>query len=381
MTVGVVIIEKSKPSLEVITNALYSDGKFKLLSTGYSGKDAISLTKQFHPNVLIISSSIDDMSLENVISKIMLDTPTPTMIIENKTINQSEKRKIADYGMVDWFPAGMRNGVIFISDIGLTTRCHILSKLHVEKFKEQILHVTSDQPTTKLRKSLMEKSRNIETLIAKNTSETSEARTAKRSRLNRVIVIGTSTGGPKLLSELLPKLPRTLPPILLIQHMPVGFTESFSERLNKTSQMLVKQAENGEQIVGGTVYIAPGGFHLEILNIDGSPKIHLTDGEMVNFVKPAVDVTLKSAAKFYGPGVISVILTGMGSDGKEGSQAVKDAGGLVIALHEKDSDIYGMNRSVIESGIADYVYRKRDLVGGIIHTLDHGRARSTELKD
>ena len=381
MTVGVVIIEKSKPNLEVITNALYSDGKFKLLSTGYSGKDAISLTKQFHPKVLIISSSIDDMSLENVISKIMLDTPTPTMVIESRTIDQREKRKIANYGMVDWFPAGIRNGVILISDIGLTTRCHILSKLHVEKFKDQILHVANDQQTTKLRKSLMEKSRNIETLITKNTpgteSESLEVKAAKRSRLNRVIVIGTSTGGPKLLSELLPKLPRTLPPILLIQHMPVGFTESFSERLNKTSQMLVKQAENGEQIVGGTIYIAPGGFHLEILNIDGLPKIHLTDGEMVNFVKPAVDVTLKSAAKFYGSGVISVILTGMGSDGKVGSQAVKDAGGLVIALHEKDSDIYGMNRSVIESGIADYVYRKRDLVGGIIHTLDHGRVRST----
>ena len=190
-------------------------------------------------------------------------------------------------------------------------------------------------------------------------------------RLNRIIVIGTSTGGPKLLNEFVPKLPPNLPPVILVQHMPEGFTEKFSERLNRTAKTQVKEAEHGEIITSGNVYVAPGGYHLEIvLNENNMPSIMLTDRPPVNFVKPSVDVTLMSALNIYGSGVISVILTGMGSDGKIGSIEVKKMGGTVLALHESDTDLYGMNRSVIESGVVDEILKKNQLTSGIVRALE-----------
>jgi two-component system chemotaxis response regulator CheB len=162
-----------------------------------------------------------------------------------------------------------------------------------------------------------------------------------------------------------------LPPVIVVQHMPIGFISAFASRLNRLSRIRVKEAVDGEVILPGTVYLAPGGQHLEFFRqADHTISIRLTDGPPVNFVKPAVDITLKSSAQIYGSGTIGVILTGMGHDGRTGAKIVKEKGGKIICLNEADSDVYGMNKAVIEAGYADGVVSKRDLVPFIIRAIE-----------
>ncbi|MHA2097415.1 MAG: chemotaxis protein CheB [Candidatus Kariarchaeaceae archaeon] len=383
MTINVVVVDRRAEDRKVIINALKNDEAFNVVSTGNSGKDAISLSKRLNPNLLIMTTSIDDLPVLTVVKRILQQSPLPILIIDPGDKQIKNKQNIVQYGLVDWLEGNRTRSLLSVSEAGITTRSHILAKLNVSKFHKQLdhIHEKTRSPTSDITQSLSERRARIEKIISppseKESSTLSHPSTSGSQpytgagRVNRIIVIGTSTGGPKLLSELVPKLPANLPPILLVQHMPEGFTSKFSERLNKTAKLNVKEARDREIISAGNIYVAPGGYHLRIVpNPSGYPVIQLMDSQPVNFVKPSVDVTLYSAVDIYKSGVISVILTGMGSDGKNGSILVKKMGGVVLALHETDTDIYGMNRSVIESGVVDEILRKNELIPGIIRALE-----------
>ena len=173
------------------------------------------------------------------------------------------------------------------------------------------------------------------------------------SSKDRVVVIGSSTGGPRALNVVVPTLPANLPAaVFIVQHMPVGFTRSLAERLDNISQIQVKEAEPGDQMEVGRALIAPGGFH-SVINEQG--QVTLNQNPPVHGVRPAIDVTLASIAKKFGSAVISVILTGMGSDGTNGSGLVNQAGGCVIAEDESSCVVWGMPRSVCEAGYAQVI--------------------------
>jgi len=181
-----------------------------------------------------------------------------------------------------------------------------------------------------------------------------------RTKMKKVIIIGSSTGGPRALQQVIPLLPADLRiPVLVVQHMPAGFTKSLAERLNSQSMLKVREAADGDIIQTGTVLIAPGDFHMIVRQqkIDGEIRevIGLTKGEKVQGVRPSVDVLLESAAPIYGKNSVGVILTGMGSDGSDGIKKLKLAGGKVIAEDESTCVVYGMPRSVIEQKLADYI--------------------------
>ena len=391
MTIKVVVVDRRAEDRNVILKALQSDAIFDVVSTGNSGKDAISLTKRLNPKLLIITTSITDLPLVTVVKRIMQHSPVAILVIDDGDIDFKDKSNLTKYGLVDWLQGNRSRSLLSVSEAGIVTRSHILSKLNVSKFEKQLKHIHEKEqgPVSFVTHSLYERRTRIEKIIKtddkkEKTIQLSPTSPSEQSysgsgRLNRIIVIGTSTGGPRLLSELVPKLPPNLPPILLVQHMPEGFTKKFSERLNRTARLNVKEAQDGDIISSGNIYVAPGGYHLKIVpNPKGSPIINLLDSPPVNFVKPSVDVTLYSAVDIYKSGLISVILTGMGSDGKNGSIMAKKMGGVVLALHESDADIYGMNRSVIESGVVDEILRKNELVGGIVRALE-GRLRGFNI--
>lgn len=167
------------------------------------------------------------------------------------------------------------------------------------------------------------------------------------------IVIGASTGGPKALTTVITNLPEHLGlPILVVQHMPIGFTRAFSERLNNNSKIRVVEAENGIKIEKDTVYIAQGGSHMEV-SLD--KKIRLTKDPSIWGVRPAVDKLFISAAKVYKNKLMSIVLTGMGKDGANGSIEVKKQGGFTISEDESTCTIYGMPKAAFETGIIDEV--------------------------
>ena len=172
-------------------------------------------------------------------------------------------------------------------------------------------------------------------------------------RAPQVVGIGVSTGGPKALAELLPLLPADFPlPIVLVQHMPAGFTRSLAESLAKSCRIAVREAADGELLQAGTVWIAPGGRHLRVLRTDAGAVLQLTDDPPRCSCRPSVDYLFESLATAYAGRVLAVVLTGMGEDGWQGSRVLHDAGACVLAQDEASSTVYGMPRGPIEAGIA-----------------------------
>jgi two-component system chemotaxis response regulator CheB len=171
-----------------------------------------------------------------------------------------------------------------------------------------------------------------------------------------LIAIGASTGGPRALAELLPDLcAQTAPPILVVQHMPPNFTRSLADSLARQTRQLVVEAADGTPLAAARVFIAPGGRHMLLRGSSVSPLIGLSDAPPENGCRPSADVLFRSAAAVFGPGVLALILTGMGSDGAGGLAAVRRAGGYVIAQDEPTSVVWGMPGSAVEAGVVDEV--------------------------
>ncbi len=189
-----------------------------------------------------------------------------------------------------------------------------------------------------------------------------------------VVAIGVSTGGPNALAELLPALPGTLPvPIVIVQHMPPVFTRMLANRLNGRCALKVIEAEGGELLIPGRVHIAAGGQHLTLVRQGTSVVTVATDDPPENSCRPAVDVLFRSVAALYGPSVLSVVLTGMGQDGLRGAEAIRVAGGQVLAQDEASSVVWGMPGFVARAGLADAVLPLDALAAEISRRVAVGR--------
>jgi two-component system chemotaxis response regulator CheB len=183
----------------------------------------------------------------------------------------------------------------------------------------------------------------------------------------QIVAIGTSTGGPNALLEVIPKLPAQFPvPVVITQHMPPMFTRLLAERLSKLSRIPVREAAEGDVILPGTVWVAPGDHHLVLQQHDDKVVATLSQAPPENSCRPAVDVMLRSVVECFGGRVLSVILTGMGQDGLRGSELVHDAGGMVLAQDEASSVVWGMPGFVARAGIAQAVLPIGDVAAAIV---------------
>jgi two-component system, chemotaxis family, protein-glutamate methylesterase/glutaminase len=173
----------------------------------------------------------------------------------------------------------------------------------------------------------------------------------------RVLLIGSSTGGPQALNAVISRIAPVVDrvPMLITQHMPPMFTTILAEHLARAAERPAREAADGEPVRAGTIYVAPGGRHMRVASRDGAPVIALDDGPLVNFCRPAVDPLFASAAQVYGSGVMAVILTGMGQDGTHGAGAIAGAGGSVIAQDEATSVVWGMPGSAAHAGVCSAV--------------------------
>jgi two-component system chemotaxis response regulator CheB len=192
----------------------------------------------------------------------------------------------------------------------------------------------------------------------------------------RAIVIGASTGGPRALSTLVPDLcERTELPILIVQHMPVGFTRPLAESLERLTSRRTIEADEGLLLESKTVYIAPAGRHLLLRGTSLQPLMRLTDQPPENGCRPSADVLFRSAAALLGPGALAIILTGMGRDGTTGLGAVRRAGGYVIAQDETSSVVWGMPGSAVEAGVVDQVEPLDRIAQAVEQMVNRGKVR------
>jgi two-component system chemotaxis response regulator CheB len=200
-----------------------------------------------------------------------------------------------------------------------------------------------------------------------------------------VLVIGVSTGGPAALDVLLPALPSKFPlPVLIVQHMPEEFTRLFAERLNERCPLHVCEAAEGDAVRVGSIYIARGNWHLEVLasSCPGLPStLHLTQRLPENHCRPSADVLFRSAAAVYSSGVLAVVLTGMGSDGLAGCRLVRDQGGSVLIQDEATSAVWGMPGAVSRAGLANRTLPLNALAPEILRIVSWTHRGASELRE
>jgi two-component system chemotaxis response regulator CheB len=190
-----------------------------------------------------------------------------------------------------------------------------------------------------------------------------------------VVAIGLSTGGPNALAEVLPALPADFPvPVLVVQHVPPVFSKYLAQGLANTCKLRVEEALHGARVAPGTIWIAPGNQHLAVAREGADVRVRLTDDPPENSCRPAVDVMFRSVSRVFGPGVLGVVMTGMGQDGLDGARAITAGGGRVLAQDEESSVVWGMPGAVVRGGVADAVLPLDEIAGEIVRRASVGRA-------
>jgi two-component system, chemotaxis family, protein-glutamate methylesterase/glutaminase len=240
-----------------------------------------------------------------------------------------------------------------------------------------IFHIKSDL-LAKIRAAAKSRHPHPANLLAKKPPQSQlQARRDSSFTPSAIVAMGTSTGGPKALQEILPLFPRDLPiPILIVQHMPAGFTAPFAQRLNTLCSLTVREAANRETLQPGIVYIAPAGLHMRVERLSDSRTILLLDTHPENSMHtPSVNVMMNSVAAVFGNRALGVILTGMGSDGAEGMSAIHRRGGLTIGQDEATSTVYGMPRVCAELGILNRIVPLPLIPSHILHAT-HSRKQA-----
>ncbi len=315
--IRVLVVDDSALMRRMLTDILSEAADIEVVSTAESGEEAVEKVLKLSPDVVILDLLMPGMGGLAALREIMRRKPTPVIVFSSYDKPDITIESL-EMGAVDFVPKQMGDMERVAAE--LIEKVRVAARVNVSRLEE---------------------------------------RAARREDF-KLVVIGASTGGPRALSELLPRLPGDLPAaILVVQHMPAKFTASLASRLDRVCALDVKEAEDGEIILPGRVYIAPGGYHLlverDVLNGAEVFRIRLVKGPRRNNVIPSVDVTMESVARVAGPRAVGVILTGMGSDGAAGLKAIKEAGGATIAEDASTCIVYGMPKVAREAGAASKI--------------------------
>ncbi|WP_418791316.1 protein-glutamate methylesterase/protein-glutamine glutaminase [Phosphitispora sp. TUW77] len=342
--IEVLVVDDSAYMRKVVSNLLQSDENIVVIDTARDGLDALEKIKSLKPAVVTLDVEMPRLDGLSALKRIMKECPTPVIMLSSLTQQGSDTTvKALTLGAVDF--VGKPSGTISI-DI------HKVQEELIAKVKVAARAVVSN-----FRSSVM---------LGIQKSVVSSA-PSSGVHPNKLVVIGSSTGGPNALQQVISRLPGNLPAaVLIVQHMPPAFTKSLAARLNDISELEVYEAQEGDELMNGRAYVAPGGYHMILRSKN---LIGLNQDRPVHSVRPAVDVTLESAVDFYGPNTVGVILTGMGFDGSKGASLVKQAGGKMIVQDEATCVVYGMPRVVVEMGKADKVLPIQNIANEIVLIL------------
>jgi two-component system chemotaxis response regulator CheB len=319
--IKILVVDDSLLMQRVLTDLLQSDPQVQVIGTARDGQEALQKINTLQPDVVTLDIEMPRMNGLTAIRKIMESTPTPVVMISALTQREAQLTlKALEFGAVDYVPKP--SGQI---------------SLDMTSVKEELLLKVKTAATANL---------------APTKPNVTDGEAANLWSSDKIISIAASTGGPPAVTYVLNHLPSNTPPILVVQHMPKGVTRLFAQGLNNTCKFTVKEAENGDYIQESLALIAPGGNHMTVTK---SGRIKLTQDPPVNYVRPAADVTMTTAAEVYGSKNIGVVLTGMGADGAKGIKAIKEKGGQTIAQDQKTSVVFGMPNVAIQTGCVDVV--------------------------
>lgn len=353
--IKVLVIDDSAFSRQAITRMLTTSPIVDVVGVARDGEEALRKTFELQPDLITLDLEMPKMDGFTFLRIVMAKRPTPVMVISGRS-GEEDVFKALELGAVDFIAKPKPHAAPELVDIEheLIRKVHAIRELRIEKVRERL----SAMPAT-----------------------VSRRRPGGEVSASKIVVIGSSTGGPAALMQIFgafPEAPRCA--FLVAQHMPEGFTRGFAERLDRLTPLHAIEARGGEVPQPGTILVAPGGSHLELENSEGIVATRVVEQRGRDKYTPSVDKLFESAAKCFGTDVLAVVLTGMGDDGRKGVAAVSEAGGKVIAESEETAVIFGMPQQAIRTGVVDQVLSLGEIATAIEMGIRSKQARTVGRK-
>lgn len=346
--IKVLVVDDSALIRRILTDILNKDKDISVIGTAKNGKEALEKIALLKPDIITLDIEMPIMdgmtTLKHIVSKYKL----PVIMISTLSQEGAEMTlRALDEGAIDFL--AKPNNVF---------------RLNQQEVIEEIIEKIKS--SSNLKPSIQKPKNKI---IPSNKSNSRE--NIGNDRFKNIVVIGSSTGGPRALQSLMSNIPRDVDAsIVIVQHMPAKFTNSLAERLDSISEISIKEAEDGDVLKKGWGYIAPGDYHMRIKSINGQLIVKLNQEPKVMGLRPTVDILMESVAIIQNYSKIGVILTGMGSDGSKGILQMKKNKAYTIAQNEDSSVVYGMPRAAIETGGIDEVLALNEIPNKIIDKLE-----------
>ncbi|MFZ0286626.1 MAG: chemotaxis response regulator protein-glutamate methylesterase [Terriglobales bacterium] len=347
--VSVLVVDDSAFMRTALTRMIESDPALRIAGTAQNGMQALERIVDLQPDVVTLDVEMPGLNGLETLKRIMQEFPRPVIMVSSLTKDGAESTLEA----------------LEIGAFDCVSKQESFASLDVVKIREDLI--------AKIRAAAELNRRRTAGQIVNKPASTRIA--ASRTSLVQptLVALGTSTGGPKALQQMLPLLPRDLAVgVLVVQHMPVGFTGPFANRLNQLCQVEVKEATHDQIIEAGVVYIAPAGRHLTVMRRSSAKVVvRLSASPEDTLHRPSVDVMMLSVAEVFGPLAMGVIMTGMGADGVQGMKAIGKAGGLTVGQDEASCTVYGMPRSCAEAGVLQRVVSLTQIPGEILQATHY----------
>ena len=352
MTIKVMIVDDSAVIRRVLTDIINKDPSLELMVAVADPIFAMKRLKKGWPDVMILDVEMPRMDGITFLKKIMTEHPIPVVICSTLTDKGAETTMQA-----------MSSGAVDI-----VTKPKLGAKSFFQEEERMFLDVIKSAARAnvgKLRSTPPVRMPSSEKLSA--DAMLSPVTTSMSETTERVVAIGTSTGGTQALERVLIQLPRTCLGILVVQHMPEKFTAAFAARLNSVCEVSVIEASNGDRVLPGQALIAPGGQHMLLRRSGAKYYVEVKDGPLVSRHKPSVDVLFRSVAKSAGRNALGIIMTGMGDDGAHGMKEMNDVGSKTIAQDEQSCVVYGMPKEAVKHGGVDIIIPLDEIPNQIVN--------------
>lgn len=422
MATKVLIVDDSTFFRKRLKEIIESDPTMQVVGEAKDGKEGVSLAASLHPDVITMDVEMPVMDGITAVKEIMAKTPTPILMFSSLTFEGANSTfKALEAGAVDFMPKNF-DDIAHRREDGIKALLNAIkavSRSRVRGFRPSLSTSTTTRPSSlsatrpsstlssttrtstlsstsslssrlsttatapaptqgaalgqyKKINELLSSEQGVPAAARKFTFGDHKAETTafkKSGKSHSLVAIGSSTGGPIALQEIIPKLPKLNVPVVIVQHMPGSFTNTFAARLDAMSQLHVVEAKDGDVLEPGTCYIAPGGKQMIFERFGLKTRIRIIQDTGRVTYNPCVDVSFASLAQIFGNKVLAMILTGMGSDGCEGCQLLKAKGSVIWAQNEETCVVYGMPQAVVNANVADLVLPLGDIAGCIVKEL------------
>jgi len=346
----VLVVDDSAFMRRMTSQIIADSGEFSVAGTARNGYDALKQIHELNPDVVTLDVDMPELDGLSALGYIMSETPRPVVMLSAGMTGggQQATLRALELGAVDFVlkPSGT---------ISLD------------------LPIIADRLLNALRAAAAANLNGLR-MLPRLSSDGGAARPDVVTRATNAVVIASSTGGPRALAAVVPRLPRALPAaVLVVQHMPASFTRSLAQRLDAVSAISITEAEDGEPVLHGHAYVAPGGRHMTVRDDGGGPSIAIIDSPPVWGVRPAADLLFDSAVTVFGASTVAVVLTGMGRDGAEGTRKIREVGGRAILQDRETATIFGMPHAALQTAGADRVAPLGEIGSAIAELIEEVR--------